>query len=235
MNAAANECKRGFTLVELLVVISIITMLLGILLPALGKVRQIAKRTYCCANLHNVGLGLKMYLDNNRYIMPPGRNVLGQPTELPDARYMPYSVTDLSQTIPFPNHAPILKYLGPYLSVPDEELSQIGNRKIYCKVLSCPADYYGSMNQYFFKNQTSSYEYDPSDRVAGKMVDMRAFRSGDKPSDLAAMSDFEAFHGTKPVSSDISDPTLIAAQADNTAGSYNYLFCDIHVGDRKGY
>lgn len=62
---------RGFTLIELLVVIAIISMLMGILLPAIGKVKQIAKRTVCKANLHAVAIGFKMYLDDNRDFMPP--------------------------------------------------------------------------------------------------------------------------------------------------------------------
>jgi prepilin-type N-terminal cleavage/methylation domain-containing protein len=221
----AKRGKRGFTLVELLVVIGIIALLLGILMPSLNKVRQISRRVVCKAQLHDIGLALKMYLDNNRNFMPSR-----------DARFMPYSVTDLSQTLPFPGKNPILRYLGPYLNISASELAQIDSKKVYCKALSCPADSYNGTTQFFFKSQTSSYEYDPSDRVSGQMIDKKAFRSGIKASDLAAMSDFEAFHGKKPASAmDISDASMIAAQSTDTIGSYNYLFCDIHVGDRKGF
>ncbi|HUW18062.1 MAG TPA: prepilin-type N-terminal cleavage/methylation domain-containing protein [Sedimentisphaerales bacterium] len=63
--------QKGFTLVELLVVISIIAMLMGIVLPAFNKARASAYRTVCKSNLHQLGLAFRMYLDDNRNIMPP--------------------------------------------------------------------------------------------------------------------------------------------------------------------
>ena len=58
-----QKCRQhGFTLVELLVVIGIIVLLLGILMPALGKVRQIARRTTCKAQLHDIAFAFRMYL-----------------------------------------------------------------------------------------------------------------------------------------------------------------------------
>lgn len=66
--------KRGFTLVELLVVIAIIAVLMALLMPALEKAREQAKRVICLNNLHQLTLGWIMYAGDN-----DGRIVNGAP------------------------------------------------------------------------------------------------------------------------------------------------------------
>jgi prepilin-type N-terminal cleavage/methylation domain-containing protein/prepilin-type processing-associated H-X9-DG protein len=61
---------NGFTLVELLVVIAIIAILAAILLPVLDKAKQRALGLQCINNLHQLGLGLKMYTDDNHEFFP---------------------------------------------------------------------------------------------------------------------------------------------------------------------
>jgi type II secretory pathway pseudopilin PulG len=67
--------------VELLVVISVISLLMGILVPVLGKAKAAASRTYCKSNLRQIGVAFRAYLDDNRDIMPPA---IDYPSSNPD-------------------------------------------------------------------------------------------------------------------------------------------------------
>jgi prepilin-type N-terminal cleavage/methylation domain-containing protein len=57
--------KTGFTLIELLVVIAIIALLMGILMPALSKVKDRAKSIHCVNNVRNLAMAWFMYQDEN--------------------------------------------------------------------------------------------------------------------------------------------------------------------------
>ncbi|HBG25886.1 MAG: hypothetical protein A2Y10_17835 [Planctomycetes bacterium GWF2_41_51] len=71
--------KKAFTLVELLVVISIIAMLLAILVPSLQKARESARRVVCRNQMKQIGLAVGLYLENNNGTYP--QNIEGNPSK----------------------------------------------------------------------------------------------------------------------------------------------------------
>ena len=123
--------RRAFTLIELLVVIAIIALLAALLLPALTAARRHALQTDCVSNDKQVGLALKMYLDDNQDTLPPGNG----PEESPnpsslDVTGMPAYNAACTNYLPY--------YLAADLSLPAPV--QVGyNATNLAKVFLCPA------------------------------------------------------------------------------------------------
>jgi prepilin-type N-terminal cleavage/methylation domain-containing protein len=170
----------GFTLVELLVVISIIAMLMGILMPALNAARRNSYKSGCKQNLHGIGIAFRMYLDDNG-------------NKMPAAMYFP-SVAMPEETDN--NIKPISEVLAKYLGGPE--------------ALKCPADRWPEKNSTYFKENGSSYQYNNSlagmrlDQKVITFIRRRHWggevRTVTRPiSEVEVMFDYSGFHG-KPKS-----------------------------------
>ncbi len=129
---------RGFTLVELLVVIGIIALLVGMLMPVLSRAREAANRAKCLSNLQQIGMAFFMYVNANKWNFPSTAGG-GVAYALPSDWIYWQPTRDLQQSA-------IAKYLA----------NRVLDRKVLDNVFVCPSD---DLNGHMFGFDAAQYRF----------------------------------------------------------------------------
>ena len=137
---AASKVRKsaGFTLIELLVVIAIIAILIGLLLPAVQKVREAAARSKCSNNLKQLGLAFHMYQDSNG-ALPTGW--VTSNTVMPSPGWS-WAIIIL----PYVEQGPLYNQINPDVAIPGGAPTANALLQTPLSVYRCPSDPGQSVN-----------------------------------------------------------------------------------------
>ncbi len=132
--------RHGFTLIEIMIVISIIFILIALLLPAIQATRESARRAQCSSNLMQLGIAMGSYVSTHT-VFPPGVvNETGPIRNLPDGYHHSWVV----QLLPFMGQQNTYHHFDLKKSVYDIANDTVAGIQI--AVLHCPSEGWSSMN-----------------------------------------------------------------------------------------
>lgn len=157
--------RSGFTLVELLVVIAVISLLLALLLPAIQRAREAARRIQCRNNLKQIGLALHMY-ESSHSVFP-----YGAASRFPFGLQRECAFNWRAFLLPYLEQISLYSEISPYFGATDRGAGTIAGRQVVTSlpahrtrlsVYVCPSDPEGSTDFVPYYNDADSVAASPS-------------------------------------------------------------------------
>jgi prepilin-type N-terminal cleavage/methylation domain-containing protein len=153
-SARSSDRRRAFTIIELLVVVAILSLLLAMLLPALGRARELARENACAANCKQWGVGVRAYATDNDNYFPDNRNTLPAGVSYPNwvpGRHVSWNSSVVQMMWD--------QYMSPNTSATKNDLHD---------VLNCPTQTWHQVNDVSLQGGLVGYFYLPGRNPDGQ-------------------------------------------------------------------